>query len=80
MPARVLGILPPHMEFPSIKRNERENKAPVTGMGNSCLRKRKKKYVQRGSKKVPITVVNLKAICSGITHDNTVMIRNGNGK
>jgi len=80
VPASVLGMFPPHMEFPSIKRNGRVKTAPITGTGKGCLSRRKKRYVQGGRRKVPKTVTSLKEICKGITHERMAIKRKGKGK
>jgi hypothetical protein len=59
-------MLPPHIEFASMKRKGNVNVAAITGIGNLNFIILKEKYVVIGKRKVPNRVTILKLIESGI--------------
>ncbi len=60
-------MLPPHMEFASMKRKGRVKIAVIIGVGNLNFISFIERNVVNGSENIPKTVTILKAICKGMT-------------
>jgi hypothetical protein len=74
------GMLPPHIEFASMKMNMSEASAPSAGPGNGMPPSRREKYAHGGSRNVPSTVPILKATLSCIASESAAIATNGSGK
>ena len=66
-PASVEGMLPPHIEFASMKMKGSVPSAASAGPGNGTAAKRSERYAHTGSRNVPSCEPSLKATLSGIT-------------
>ena len=79
-PASVLGMLPPHIEFPSLNRNIRLAAAPTAIAGARYPRARSASTVVTGRRNEPVAVTTLKAALKGTTRDNARMSSEGGRK
>src|SRR4029077_10113181 len=79
-PASVEGMLPPHMEFASMKRQQSGVRARSAGRGKGMPASRNPRYEQTGSRKTPRAVQSLKETVIGMSLPSSATPRNGNGK
>ena len=79
-PASVLGMLPPHIEFPSLNRKSVVAAAATAGSGNGKPMARNDTMLESGMRNVPVTVTSLKAMLNGTTSDRHTTISAGSRK
>lgn len=65
-PAKVDGILPPHIEFASMNKNGNVKREARIGAGCLNLISLNEKKTANGNRNVPMIVNNLNATCIGI--------------